>query len=129
METKPEGMTTLSRVLEVLAERGYDNEFKFMEDGRLEYVNNGQLYDQEGLKIIRTYRFEGDSNPSDSAVLYLLENQYGLIGYIINAYGIQKDRRLVWGGNGIAGPGYTATGHFRCVPQRLFAGYAEGAGR
>lgn len=91
METKPEGMTTLTRVLEILGERGYDNEFRYLEDGRLEYVKNGQLYEPEGMKIIRTYRFEGDSNPSDSAVLYLLENEYGLIGYIINAYGMYSD--------------------------------------
>ncbi|MBO9155234.1 hypothetical protein ACFOTA_23695 [Chitinophaga sp. GCM10012297] len=91
METTPNGMTTLTGVMEVLKERGIDHELRLMKDGRLEDQDSRRIFSAEGMKIIRTYRFEGESNPSDSAVLYLLENADGFIGYIINAYGAYDD--------------------------------------
>ncbi len=93
METTPGGMTTLSGVMAVLKERGYDTEFRLLEDGTVQNANDDSApkLDVASLKIIRTYRFEGESNPSDSAVLYLLEHGSGQIGYIINAYGAYSD--------------------------------------
>lgn len=91
METKPGGMTTLSEVMEVLKERGCDHELHFLKNGQLEDTDSGRIYNPAGMKIIRTYRFEGDSNPSDAAVLYLLENEDGIAGYIIDAYGAYSD--------------------------------------
>jgi len=43
------------------------------------------------LTIIKTFRFEGDSNPSDSSVLYIIEAKDGLIGYSIDAYGVYSN--------------------------------------
>jgi hypothetical protein len=43
------------------------------------------------LVIIRTYRFEGDSDPSDNAILYLIEANDGLIGYSMDAYGVYSN--------------------------------------
>ncbi len=37
------------------------------------------------------FRFEGDSDPSDSSVLYIIEAKDGLIGYSIDAYGIYSN--------------------------------------
>ncbi|RPE12141.1 hypothetical protein EGT74_00860 [Chitinophaga lutea] len=93
MQTTPGGMTTLSGVMTVLKERGYDTEFRLLEDGRVQNAGDEDApkFEANALKIIRTYRFEGDSNPSDSAVLYLLEHTSGQIGYIINAYGAYSD--------------------------------------
>lgn len=91
METTPEGMTTLSGVLDVLKLRGYDHEFRLTEKGKLQYLGDERIFEPKDFKIIRTYRFEGESNPSDAAVLYLLENREGFIGYIINAYGAYDD--------------------------------------
>lgn len=91
MQTTPEGMTTLSGVLDVLKQRGYDHEFRLKPDGKLQSLAIEQTFEPDDFKIVRTYRFEGDSNPSDSAVLYLMEHKDGLIGYIINAYGAYDD--------------------------------------
>ncbi|MGE7774606.1 hypothetical protein ACQKLP_07785 [Chitinophaga sp. NPDC101104] len=84
-------MTTLSDVMEVLKERGVDHELRLMEDGKLLDTDSGRTFSADGVKIIRTYRFEGESNPDDAAVLYLLENTEGIQGYIINAYGAYSD--------------------------------------
>jgi hypothetical protein len=78
-------MTTLSTVLEKLRVEKHDNEFKIVEGGFSSPA--GKIYQPEELKIIKTYRFEGDSDPSENSVLYLIEANDGLIGYSIDAYG------------------------------------------
>ena len=43
------------------------------------------------LTIIKTYRFEGESDPSDSSILYIIEANDGLKGYSIDAYGVYSN--------------------------------------
>ena len=85
METLPKQMTTLSGVLEYLRIKKQDNEFTITPAGFT--AKNGKTYTADDLKIIKTYRFEGESNPSDSSILLLIEANDGLIGYSIDAYG------------------------------------------
>ena len=85
---KPGEMTTLSQIMNKLHDKGYDNELKVSDHGRMQSADNDQVYDPEDLKIIKTYRFEGESDPSDSSVLYLLEDQEGRKGYVLDAYGM-----------------------------------------
>ena len=82
-------MTTLSTVLEKLRVEKHDNEFKIAEGGLSSPA--GKIYQPEELKIIKTYRFEGDSDPSENTVLYLIEANDGLIGYSIDAYGVYSN--------------------------------------
>jgi hypothetical protein len=89
MENVETYMTTLSSVLEGLRLKKYDNEFRMSLEGF--GTGNGQYYQPQDLKIIKTYRFEGDSNPSDSSILYLIEANNGLIGYSIDAYGVYSN--------------------------------------
>ncbi|MBC7851712.1 MAG: hypothetical protein H7Y31_18355 [Chitinophagaceae bacterium] len=81
-------LTTLSQVMNQLRDKGKDCEFKLADSG-LGLINagNGKLYSISDLRIIRTYRFEGDSNPSDSSILYLIEANDGQVGYVLDAYG------------------------------------------
>ena len=78
-------MTTLSSVLEKLRIRKQDNEFQIVDENFISPA--GKLYKPDELLIIKSYRFEGDSNPSDSSVIYLIEANDGLIGYSMDAYG------------------------------------------
>lgn len=89
MQTKPAQMTTLSGVLETLRIRKQDNEFKMTDEGFS--GSNNKTYAPEELTIIKTYRFEGDSDPSDSSILYLIEAKDGLVGYSIDAYGVYSN--------------------------------------
>lgn len=82
-------MTTLSQVLEKLRVKKQDNELRF-NDGKFE-APSGKQYLSSELKIIKTYRFEGDSDPSDSSVIYLIEAADGLIGYSIDAFGVYSN--------------------------------------
>ena len=89
MSITPGTMTTLSAVLEKLRVKKRDNEFRMSAEGF--GIGNGKFYNPEQLKIIKTYRFEGDSDPSDSSIIYLIEADNGLIGYSMDAYGVYSD--------------------------------------
>jgi hypothetical protein len=78
-------MTTLSEVMEMLRVQKKDCEFTISPQGFT--AGKGKYYQPEDLKIIKTYRFEGDSSPSEMAALYVIEANDGLIGYSIDAYG------------------------------------------
>ncbi|MEO8763232.1 MAG: hypothetical protein ABI416_03050 [Ginsengibacter sp.] len=82
-------MTTVISVLEKLRIKKHDNEFRMTPEGFT--TGNNKFYNPEDLKIIRTYRFEGDSDPSDSSIIYVIEANNGLIGYSMDAYGVYSD--------------------------------------
>ena len=89
MTTAKAEMTTLSAVLEKLRLKKQDNEFRMTDRGF--GSEKGKIYEPNELKIIRTYRFEGESDPSDSSILYLIEANDGKIGYSIDAYGVYSN--------------------------------------
>jgi hypothetical protein len=81
-------MNTLSQILNKLTVKGYDNEFRWASEG---FVVNDKVYKPEDLTIVKSYRFEGESDPSDTSVLYLIKANDGLIGYSIDAYGVYSN--------------------------------------
>ena len=83
--TKPTEMTTLSQVIEKLRLKRQDSEFILSKEGFS--IGKGKFYQPNDLKIIKTFRFEGESDPSDSSILYVLEANDGTIGYSADAYG------------------------------------------
>ena len=85
MSATADEMTTLSSVLEKLRVTKRDNEFRMLPGGF--GTGNGKFYKAEDLKILRTYRFEGASDPSDSTILYIIQANDGMTGYSIDAYG------------------------------------------
>ncbi|WP_143308215.1 hypothetical protein [Chitinophaga vietnamensis] len=85
---KPGEMTTLTRVLEKLHERGFDHELRMSDHGRMQSADTQKIYNPEDLTIIKTYRFEGESDPSDASILYVMEDKEGDKGYVIDAYGV-----------------------------------------
>jgi hypothetical protein len=88
MITKAE-MTTISSILERLRIKKQDNEFTMTEKGFT--TDKTKFYQPEDLKIIRTYRFEGESDPADSSILYLIEASDGKVGYSLDSYGAQSN--------------------------------------
>ncbi len=86
--TKTE-MTTVTSVLEKLRMKKMDNEFR-LENGKF-HANRGKSYSADELTIIKTFRFEGESDPSDNVIIYIIEANDGLIGYSMDAYGVYSD--------------------------------------
>jgi hypothetical protein len=88
LDTKTQ-MTTLSSILERLRVKKIDNEFRWTAEGFT--AGKGKVYQPDELAIIKTYRFEGESDPSDMEILYIIEAKDGLIGYSIDAYGMYSN--------------------------------------
>jgi hypothetical protein len=84
-------MTTLSQVMNTLSKRGIHREFRMNENGDMKLDNSEQNYNPSDLTILKTYRFEGDSNPDDNAVLYVLKDIAGNRGMIIDSYGADSN--------------------------------------
>lgn len=86
MAAEKKQMTTLSEVINTLEERGHGIEFKMTDKG---LTTDQQIFFQPSdLTIIKTYRFEGDSNPDDESILFLIETRDKKIGYMVDAYGV-----------------------------------------
>jgi hypothetical protein len=83
------GMTTLVGVLDKLRERKQDNEFRFLNKGLT--LDEVHFFQPEELTIIKTYRFEGESNPDDQSILYLIQTNKGETGFLIDAYGVYSN--------------------------------------
>src|SRR5450755_3140794 len=83
--TKPGEMSTVTSVLERLRIKKRDNEFRMTAEGFT--IGKGKFYQPQDLKIIKTFRFEGESDPSDSSILYVMEANDGSLGYSVDAYG------------------------------------------
>jgi hypothetical protein len=60
--------------------------------GKMQGVGVNKIYNPDDLTIIKTYRFEGDSDPADNSILYLLEDKDKQIGYILDAYGMYSSQ-------------------------------------
>lgn len=80
-------MLTLSQVMAKLAQKGIVKEYKMNPEGEMKFADNDKVYQPEELKILKSYRFEGDSNPDDNAVLYLMTDADNNKGIIIDSYG------------------------------------------
>lgn len=86
----PTNMSTLSEVLNSLKERGVEDELRF-ENGQMNGKNKS--YNQPNdLSIIKTYRFEGMSDPADNLALYLVEDQEEQIAYLMDIYGSESNQ-------------------------------------
>lgn len=81
-------MNTLSQILNKLTVKGYDNEFRWTKDG---FCAKDRCFQPEDLTIVKTYRFEGISDPSDMSILYLIKSGDGFIGYSLDAYGVYSN--------------------------------------
>ena len=93
----PDTMTTSSEILEKLKTKHMDNEFRWTPKGFT--TGNGQTYKPQDLEIVRILRFEGQSDPADTEILYIIKTDDGLIGYSLDAYGAYSSHDSEYGYN------------------------------
>ena len=84
-------LKTLSQVINVLRERGITREICMTEDKKFILQETDIAYEPTDLSIVKSYRFEGDSNPEDNAVLYVLQDKTGLQSLILDSYGAESN--------------------------------------
>jgi len=82
---------SLSEKMTALKQEGYLTDFRFNK-GKLSSYDGHRSYTPDQIKLIDTFRFEGESNPADSAILYAIEcKPTGEKGLVATSYGAQAD--------------------------------------
>ena len=79
---------TLSEAVNDLKKRGYDLDFNLRENS---LISDNDTFNADDFEITEVYRFEGDTDPSDEAVVYAIESANGKKGVLVNGYGISSD--------------------------------------
>jgi hypothetical protein len=87
-------MTTLSQVITKVENNGYTEDFKVNDNGKMCSPNSDKEYTPDDLIIDKVYRFEGESDPADMAVLYAITANDGLKGKLIDAFGTYESRKF-----------------------------------
>ena len=86
-----ESYVTLSGTMDELRKEGYVEDFN-LQQNCLECRNGQFKVFADEFKIDKFYRFEGESNPSDSSILYAISSdKHHLKGVLVNAYGIYSE--------------------------------------
>jgi hypothetical protein len=86
-------MKTLTFCLNKATKDGYTGNFKITEEG-LKSLETEKLYTPEEVHIHNFFRFEGSSDPSENAILYVIETDDGTKGTLTDAYGPYADPHL-----------------------------------
>lgn len=87
----PKPMLTMSQVMTKLAKKDITKEIRMNENCEMKLQDTDKTYAPEDLKILKVYRFEGDSNPDDNAVLYVAQDRDDQKAYIIDSYGAESN--------------------------------------
>ncbi|WP_299823096.1 hypothetical protein [uncultured Pontibacter sp.] len=93
MQDKEE-LTSMVQVLANLRKDGYTEEFRITDKGMMGTTDGAEAFGPEQVQIVNFYRFEGESNPDDMAILYVVETSNGHKGTISDAYGTYSDETI-----------------------------------
>jgi hypothetical protein len=86
-------MNTASSVINKMVKQGYTEGFRAEKPG-LFAPSKYKHYQPSEVTVVNFYRFEGDSDPADNAILYVIETTDGLKGTVMDVYGAEGDRNL-----------------------------------
>ena len=86
-------MKSLASLTNKMVLQGYDDDFKITDKG-LKSLKTDKIYQPEQINITNFFRFEGQSDPNDNTIMYVIETSDGLKGTLIDAYGPYADRKV-----------------------------------
>jgi len=81
---------TMSEAVNDLKKRGYTLDFN-LEEGKLVCGKTPPALQPNEFEITEVYRFEGETDPADEAVVYAIESKHGQKGILVNGYGPSAD--------------------------------------
>lgn len=82
-------LKTLTEVHNKLLSDGFKENFN-VEDNLLK-SSDGKSYKPEEVSIVNFFRFEGQTDPADSSIMYAIETHDGTKGTLVDAYGPDAD--------------------------------------
>jgi len=86
-------MKSLATCLNRMMADGYKEDFKVTEKG-LYWIQRKKEYSTDQVHIVNFFRFEGNSDPGDNAILYVIETDDGARGTLVDGYGIYADPQV-----------------------------------
>ena len=78
--------TTLVEAINDLKAEGYTWDFN-LESDRLYCKELSQGFFPDEFEVVEYHRFEGESNPADSSILFAIKTKDGKKGVLLDAYG------------------------------------------
>jgi hypothetical protein len=81
---------TVVEAVKGLKQRGYDIDFNLVAD-RLHCAEPSLSLKADDFTITEFYRFEGESDPADEAVVYAIESAGGEKGLLVTGFGITAE--------------------------------------
>ena len=84
---------TIIEALEKLKKKGYKYSFK-IENEKATCIETNEKVTPENMLIVEYHRFEGETDPSDMAVIFVVECSNGHNGCIIDAYGTYSNETI-----------------------------------
>jgi hypothetical protein len=86
-------MRSLTSCLTRIVSDGYTEDFKVTDTG-LEALQKHHNYTPNEIQVVNFYRFEGESDPDDNAILYVIETNDGIKGTLVDSYGTYNDSKI-----------------------------------
>jgi hypothetical protein len=86
-------MKSLALVTNRMVLDGYDDDFKISDEG-LRSLKTEKVYRPDQVNVVNFFRFEGQSDPNDNTILYVIETSDGVKGTLVDAYGTYADRKV-----------------------------------
>ncbi|MCQ6958340.1 phosphoribosylpyrophosphate synthetase [Mucilaginibacter sp. JC4] len=84
-------MTTVSEVISKLQQEGYTTDFN-LKNNCLECQGNALEIHPEEFVVDKHYRFEGQSDPADQAIVYAISStKHDIKGILVNGYGTSSE--------------------------------------
>lgn len=83
-------MDSLITVLDAVEKQGFTAQFE-ISNLQLLSLRTEKRFTPDRVKIIHFYRFEGESNPDDGAILYAIETDTQEKGTLVDGYGPTSD--------------------------------------
>lgn len=87
--TKAE-LKTMASCMESMQKKGFTENF-MVKEGYLHDLGTEKTYTPQQVKIPNFFRFEGESDPADSSILYAIETDDGVRGLLSDSYGPYSD--------------------------------------
>ncbi|WP_199120263.1 phosphoribosylpyrophosphate synthetase [Pedobacter sp. ASV28] len=79
---------TVSEAIAELTKQGYTTDFNL--DQNFLYAN-GVVLEPHQFEIVQVYRYEGNTDPADEAIVYAIRSESGLKGILVTGYGAIMD--------------------------------------
>lgn len=81
---------TVTEAVKGLRQRGYTIDFN-LDPNRIFCDKTPVSLTPSEFEITEVYRFEGNSDPADEAIVYAIESRHGQKGVLVNGFGVSAD--------------------------------------